>query len=187
MWCPRQCFGCSWDLQTLQRADLASLCLAKPLLCSLLLWWSCVVRWRMYFLFASEQRSLLENHLLPVFHSECYPHYPWHRNMVSLETEYERKIIAQHFSLSGTMGLFSLHRGRSRRGKTAELYWSCSSMTERLCVIYLCQTDRSHSVLSVACSLSCCRYTHPQFCSASAISLIIHCFISGNLSLWMMR
>lgn len=84
----------------------------------------------MYFLFASEQRSLLENHLLPVFHSECYPHYPWHRNMVSLETKYERKIIAQHFSLSRTMGFFSLHRGRSRRGKTAELYWSCSSMRE---------------------------------------------------------
>lgn len=84
----------------------------------------------MYFLFASEQRSLLENLMLPVFHSECYPHYPWHRNMVSLETKYERKIIAQHFSLSRTMGFFSLHRGRSRRGKTAELYWSCSSMRE---------------------------------------------------------
>lgn len=49
---------------------------------------------------------------------------------------YERKIMTQYFSLSGTMVLFSLHHGMSRRDRAAKLYfWTWSSITERLCVM----------------------------------------------------
>lgn len=101
---------------------------------------------------------------------------------------YERKIMAQHFSLRGIMGLFSLRHGTSRRGRAAELYfWTWSSITERLCVMLMCQLDRSGLVLSAMCSLVCCRCPNSQFCSAFSITPFFHCSMSVSLSLWMRR
>lgn len=96
---------------------------------------------------------------------------------------YERKIMAQHFSLSGTMGLFSRRHGTSRRGRAAELYfWTWSSITERLCAMWMCQLDRSGSAPSALCCLACCRHPLSQFRSVSSIPPPFHRFIRAVAS-----
>jgi len=68
---------------------------------------------------------------------------------------YERKIMAQHFSLSGTMGLFSPRHGTSRRSRAAELYfWTWSSITGRLFAVWMCQLDRSGLALLLCAALT---------------------------------
>lgn len=91
--------------------------------------------------------------------------------------------MAQHFSLSGTMGLFSRRHGTSRRGRAVELcFWIWCSITGRLCAMWLCQLERSSSAPSAKCFIACCQCSHPQLCSVSSIPLPFHCFISGSLS-----
>lgn len=91
---------------------------------------------------------------------------------------YERKIMTPHFSLSGTMVLFSLRHGMSRRGRAAELYfWTWSSITERLCVMCKCQLDRSGLAPSAMYGSACYWHPHSLFCLVSSIPLHFHCFI----------
>lgn len=94
------------------------------------------------FSFASEQRSLLENDplsasvsqgMLPTLHLA-------QRHSQLGNRHYERKIMAQHFSPGGTMGLFSPCHGVRGRAEAAELcFWTCPSITERLCAMCICQ------------------------------------------------
>lgn len=93
---------------------------------------------------------------------------------------YERKIMAQHFSPSGTMGLFSPLHGMSRRAEAAELYsWTWSSITERLCAMWMCQLDWSNLAPSALYYFTCCRHqhSHPLLLRVSSIPLPFHCFI----------
>lgn len=141
---------------------------------------TCVGVWRRYFLFASEQRSLLENHplaasvlqwMLPTSHLA-------QRHSQLGNRHYERKIMAQHFSPGGTMGLFSPCHGMSRRTEAAELYfWSWSSITERLCAMWMCQLDWSNLEPSALCCFTCCRHQHSHsfLLIVSSIPLPLHC------------
>lgn len=93
---------------------------------------------------------------------------------------YERKIMAQRFSPGGTMGLFSPRHGMSGRAEAAELYfWTRSSITERLCAMWMCQVDWNNLESSALGCFTYCRHQHSHsvLLRVSSIPLPFHCFI----------
>lgn len=146
---------------------------------------ACVGVWRRYFPFATEQRRLLENDPLPASVSQrMLPTlHLVQRHSQFGNKHYESKIMAQHFSPGGTMGLFSLLHGTSGRAEAAELYsWTWSSTTERLCAMWMCQLDWSNLEPSALCCFTCCRHQHSHsvLLRVSSIPLPFHCFISTS-------